>query len=337
MNAEINKEFIFKYLSGKSSALQKQLVDDWVKIQANEELFYAWLVEYEYQNPQYLTDLTGALASFNGEADLFDSNPTLVSNRKETQVIHKKPMWVWMVAASLFFGLVVCGLFFKEAVLNIKYESAYGQSLSLQLEDGTKVIMNPNSTLQVPRFGFGNSTREVHLVGEASFSVTHLANNQKFVVKTGKELEVVVLGTEFTVYARQQKARVALNKGKVQLNYHSGLERKQLTMKPGEMVTLDQDNQLTKENVEIPEKFEALHENHFEFDETTLSEFAELMNENYGLNVIVRDESLANRTLVGSYSAESPEELLDMVSRVFNLKIKKEGDSLVLTNKMNIP
>ena len=64
MNAVINKEFIFSYLAGKSTALQKQWVDEWVKDPAHEELFYQWLVEYEYQQPQYLTDVNGAVERF---------------------------------------------------------------------------------------------------------------------------------------------------------------------------------------------------------------------------------------------------------------------------------
>ena len=101
MNAEINKEFVFSYLSGKTSALQKQMIDEWVKIPANEELFYKWLVEYEYQHPQYLTELPNAVARFQDFADKFDENPAFEFLVQEKSLPIKRLTWVWMVAASL--------------------------------------------------------------------------------------------------------------------------------------------------------------------------------------------------------------------------------------------
>lgn len=332
MNAEINKEFIFKYLSGKTSALQKQMVDEWVRDPLNEEQFYNWLVEFEYQNPQYITNVPQAIENFRSEADQYDANPNEYADASEKPVFATKVLWKWLIAASIIMGVLLGGVKYQENIRYINFESAYGQTRTIWLEDSSKVVLNANSSLKVPRFGFGKSTRDVFLKGEASFSVTHLANNQRFVVKTSKEMEVVVLGTEFTVYARQQKARVVLKKGRVQLNYQSGSEHKKLTMKPGELITLDQNNQLKQETIAQPEKYTAWQNHRFEFDDTPLYEFAELMQENYGMKVIIKDEVLAGRTLVGSYRAENPDELLDIVSKLFNIKITREGDTIYLTN-----
>lgn len=331
MNAEINKDFVFKYLSGKSSAVQKQVLDEWVRLPANEELFYAWLVEFEYQNPQYLTNLPRAIEQFYAAAEQVDTQPYGGEVMEVEPSNWTLPRWTWLAAASLIGAILLSSLIFKENILYKKYGTAYGQTQTLWLEDSSKVVLNANSSLRVPRFGFGPSTREVHLVGEASFYVTHQAQNQKFVVKTSNNLDVIVLGTEFTVYARQQKAKVVLNKGKVRLAYEAGKVRRQHTMKPGELVTLDQHNQLTQKMTEEPHKYAAWQNHRFEFEDTPLREFAELMQENYGIKVLIRDDSLANRTLVGSYRAENPEELLDIVSKIFGLTIRREGNTVVLT------
>jgi ferric-dicitrate binding protein FerR (iron transport regulator) len=241
-------------------------------------------------------------------------------------------MWLWMVAASLTLGLVMSGWLFRSVFIYQTHTTAFGETKSLILSDNTKVMLNANSSLRLPRFGFGAKTREVLLTGEANFSVTHQSNNQKFIVKTDKGLEVVVLGTEFTVYSRQRGSQVVLNKGTVQLRYQEGKTQKELMMKPGDLVMFDQSNRLKQEVTKQPEKYAAWKDHRFVFDDTTLQEFAKIMDENYGLEVIIKDETLAKRTLVGSFRADSADELLEIVSEIFNINIARTGDTLILTD-----
>ncbi|GHB88196.1 FecR family protein [Persicitalea jodogahamensis] len=329
MNAEVNKEFIFNYLSGKSTALQKQLLDEWVKNPANEELFYQWLVEYEYRQPQYLADVQEATERFFAYADQagehFNSEPL-----PEAGFPVRSRLWSWLVAASVAILLVGSGALFKDHLTYQTYRSAYGETKTLILSDSTRVVLNANSSLRVPRFGFGSETREVFLSGEANFDVSHQSDNQKFIVRTDKEFEVVVLGTEFTIYARAARSKVILNKGKVQLNYREGKSRKQLMMKPGDLVTLDSSNHIRQEVTAQPEQYAAWKEHRFVFDDTTLAEFAEIMHENYGIRVLIEDKNLAQRTLVGSFRAESPDELLEIICRIFNLKMVRNGEVVKL-------
>ena len=328
MNAKINKEFIFNYLSGKSTVLQKQWVDEWMKDPAHEELFYQWLVEYEYQQPQYLADVDGAVGRFNAWVDCKSTDPAPEVPSERIRSLPRN--WIWLVAASIVFMLVVSGVLFKNNILYRTHASAYGETRTLRLEDGTQVMLNANSSLKVPRFGFGHQTREVFLTGEANFDVAHKSDHQRFVVKTAEGLEVVVLGTEFTVYARSRKSRVILNRGKVQLRYREGNAQKQVLMKPGDLVTLDQDHHLEHTATEQPEEYSAWKDHRFVFDDTTLSEFAEMMQESYGISVVIADERLAQRTLVGSFRAENPDELLEIVCRLFNLKLSKAGAVVTL-------
>ena len=333
MNAEINKEFIFSYLSGNTSALQKQVIDEWIKNPINEELFYKWLVEYEYQHPQYLTELPEAIERFHTFADRFDENPEFAFPSKETLLPAPRRIGAWMIAACIVLGLLAGAWFFQDVFIYQTHTTAFGETKSLLLSDLTKVTLNANSSLRVPRFGFGTKTREVYLSGEANFAVTHQSNNQQFIVKTNKGLEVVVLGTEFTVYSRKQGSKVVLSKGKVQLRYQEGTTQRQLMMKPGDLVTLDQINHLRQEVTKQPEKFAAWKDHRFIFDDTTLQEFAQIMDENYGIEVVIKDKTLANRTLVGSFRADSADELMDIISEIFNIDIARTGNTIVLTEK----
>ncbi len=332
MYAEINREFIFTYLSGKSSALQKQMVDEWVKDTAHEELFYKWLVEFEIQNPQYITELPTAIDRFRAYAEWVEENPGAAVATAGRPSDRPQIYWKWLVAACLLLGTLATGIGFREALQYQSYDSAFGQTRTLLLPDSTRVVLNANSRLLVPRFGFGEKSREVLLTGEASFDVRHQPDHQKFVVKTPKGVDVVVLGTEFTVYSRQEKARVVLSKGKIQLRYQEGEQQKQLIMQPGDLVTMDHANKLTKKSTAQPEKFSAWQDYRFVFEDMTLRQFAELMHENYGIEVRLENDSLANRTLVGSFRADSADELLDIVTKLFDLKLVKSEHSVLLTN-----
>ena len=66
------------------------------------------------------------------------------------------------------------------------------------LSDGTRVMLNANSTLEYPASFDDAEVREVRLKGEAHFEVTKNPH-RPFVVKAG-EMQTQVLGTIFDVY-----------------------------------------------------------------------------------------------------------------------------------------
>jgi transmembrane sensor len=334
MNSNINKEYIYSYFSGNSSALQKQMIDEWVKEPENEELFYKWLVEFENQNPQYLTDVSKGFEHFEVYAHTHQATPTIdLPSLLESTIIPKRSFkTLWRIAASVLIGSVIGSWIFKDSIIYQTYDTGFGETKAFTLSDKTVITLNANSSLRVPRFGFGTKSREVFLTGEANFSVTHRIDNQKFTVKANKGLEVVVFGTEFTVYARDKTSKVVLTKGKVQLRYLENNKPQQVNMKPGDLVIFDEINHPKKEVTTQPEKYAAWKDHRFIFEDTTLEEFASIMQENYGIKVIVKDSTLANRTLVGSFRADNAEELLQIVSEVFNVNINRTDNTVVMTD-----
>jgi ferric-dicitrate binding protein FerR (iron transport regulator) len=57
------------------------------------------------------------------------------------------------------------------------------------------------------------------------------------------------------------------------------------------------------------------------------------MEENYGVKIKLQNDSLAKRTLVGSYKAQNAEELLNTVVELLDLKLSKTGNTFVLSEK----
>jgi transmembrane sensor len=312
MEPTVTKYLLFDHFAGKSTPMQKRLIEAWLHKTQNQETYYQWLLEWEHQSPQYLPELDARL---NDYRHFMHKNPTeLASGATVSQIVfNSKALPFWkrgLVAASLVLCICVAGWLGRQHIQHRTYETSYNETRDLTLSDGTRVVMNANSRLQVPRFGFGRKTREVILSGEANFSVMHTLDNQKFIVRADHNMEVVVLGTEFTVYSRKRGAKVVLNKGKVQLRYREGNDQKQVTMKPGDLVLLDPQGHASIRKTPAPQNYAAWAAHRFVFEGTTLHELTYLFEDNFGLKVKIEDEDLRQLTLYGSFQAQSAEELL---------------------------
>lgn len=93
-----------------------------------------------------------------------------------------------------------------------------GGQYRVVLADGTQVWLNAASSLQYPT-AFTGKTREVILQGEAYFEVTARAD-KPFVVQTGKDTRIEVLGTFFNVtnYPDEKNILTTLIKGSVRVD-----------------------------------------------------------------------------------------------------------------------
>ena len=332
MESDIHKDLIFSHFARKTSPLQRELIARWLEEKANEEQYYEWLEEWENKHMQYVAQLDAASQRY---SLLLTENPNGEGQTETLSIRPDRTNWWrngWFVAASVLI-LFCLAAFIRSDLFRYKtYETAFGETRSLKLVDGSAVLLNANSTLRIPRWSFGSTSRDVLLTGEANFSITHTPNNQRFVVKTDKRLDVVVVGTEFTVFARKRGTRVALHKGEVQLHYQEGAVEKQLTMKPGQLATLDPKNHIAvKETRQVLEqKKPTWGQERFVFDEISLQEVAYLLEENYGLQVAIKDRELANRVLAGSLRAASVDQLLQSISEILDIDVIRQGNRVRL-------
>ncbi|MCA0228918.1 MAG: FecR domain-containing protein [Bacteroidetes bacterium] len=335
MKRDISKELIFSHFAHKSSPLQRKMIDEWLQTEANEEQYFAWLEEWENTHPQYLPKSEAALENYEAflEANPHSQLPTEMPASESVVSSNRRYWFRWLAAASVVLVLGGVGWLFRSSLLYQTYQTAFGETKSVRLPDGSKVTLNANSLLRLPRFGFGTKNREVFLKGEASFSVTHTPDHQKFVVKTNKQFEVVVLGTEFSVYARQRISKVVLSKGKVQVRYQQGRTQKQIVLTPGDLVTLDRENNMDKKAVSHPQNYAAWEQKRFVFEETSLQDVAYLLQENYGLEVEIKDKELSERVIMGSFRAENVDQLLQSISELLDISVVRQGNRVQLSDK----
>ncbi|GAB3950560.1 FecR family protein [Spirosoma harenae] len=336
MKTQVSKESLLNYFAGRATALQKQAIDEWVKDEENRELFFMYLAMWESQNPQFIADDRVALERhrqrmLDGQVSKLATLPSIAEEPATRRL--NPTRFRWMMAASVGVILLLSGLYFKDTLLYSTYQTSFGQTRLVKLSDGSQITLNANSSLRVPRFGFGQKNRQVRLIGEADFSIKHLPDHQNFIVQTDKNFEVVVLGTEFMVNTREKTKKVVLNKGKVQLLYQEGKASKQLTMKPGNLVTFDTKGRVSLKETAKPENFTSWKEHRFVFDGTTLAEIGTLFKENYGieLQLQISDKTMSQWAISGAFKAYSADELIEALTSASNLSYRQQGDTIVIT------
>lgn len=329
MEFDIAKNIIFNTFEGKATPMQQKMVEEWLAKTENTELYFKWLEEWERETPQFLPDNEQAYQAFLSKTSLATHENKLIAEKQITSKSHfGKSLWFKFVASIVFF---IGFWLLKDQILFKEYKTSFGEIKNITLPDESTVILNANSSLRVSRFGFGKNTREVFLQGEAEFAVKHTIDNQNFLVKTPDQLVVEVLGTEFLVYARQRGTKVALHKGKVQLHSLKENQAQVLAMKAGEVVTVDKKGAFklqVEENVEV---YKAWQEHQFIFDHTSLQEIMYKIEENFGVKIQIKDTLLAQRTITGTYQAQSAEELLQALEVILDVQLIRENGNITIS------
>jgi transmembrane sensor len=326
MEKPVSKRMLFDFFSEKTTSMQRKLIEEWLNDQQNQELFYHYLDEWERQSPQFNPDYERAIQQY--RIVLEGENPGPHRARPAVPLL-SPPLIVrkWLIAASI----LVLGLFvFRKELIYRSLTSATEHSTSYRLSDGTTVLLHANSTLTVPRFGFGAQSREVFLEGEADFNVTHTRTHKRFIVNMGDAYQIEVLGTQFVAYARNHGKRVFLSHGKVKVQLPEG---KQLYMKPGNLFTSTPRGDFQVTVPSAPEKYTAWREQLFYFDNTPLTEVAQQMKERFDIDLRIKDSLLLERRIGGIYRAESPDDLLQILTELLQVEVVKNQSYI----ELNIP
>lgn len=247
---------------------------------------------------------------------------TTTSHTTNAQPARRK-IWTYGIAAALALFITFVFIYVQPKEVQQEISTSYGESRTVSLPDSTKVTLNSNSNLSFSRSG----TNEVFLEGEAFFSVTHKVGTEKFIVHT-KELNIEVVGTKFNVNSRRGNTKVILKEGKVILHKLNG-DAEKLVMVPGEYVEFGKDGELKRKMVDADNYLE-WRNNRLIFVGTSLREIGQLLEDNYGYEVVFGDTSIQEREFTGSSSAVDIEELFEKLSRIYDLDVEKNGNKVIV-------
>ena len=214
-----------------------------------------------------------------------------------------------------------------------KIVTPHAQTREIWLPDSSRVILNANSSLTY-RTGWDSRTdREVWLEGEAFFHILKKPgqSNARFTVHAAN-LNVEVLGTQFNVNTRHGNTTVVLNTGKIRLE---SPQLQVLTMDPGDLISLTKTNQLIRKQVN-PAHYAAWKNNRLFFDNTTIRDITQLLEDNYGFQVMVNEPQILNQKFTGSCPADHLGLLFTAISETFRVSVEVQGKTIVIDKRKPI-
>lgn len=316
------KKIIFDFLSGNSTPSQKKILSEWLISPKNQILFYEILDEWQMNHELITIDTEEALQGFLISADSSNNKFKVIQNL----TVGSNPIKWYAIAVSVFLVFSLFAAFYYFELNSTIYKTGNAEIKTIKLNDGTLVTLNANSKLTIPRFDF--SKRIALLEGEAEFKVIHTKDNSHFIVKTNNDFEIEVLGTEFLFYSRNKVNRVLLTKGEIQVNYFSG---KHLSMKPGDLVSLEgSTNRIQLTRATQTARYSAWKSHQFYFESTSLLEFSNLLNEQFGVELICEDSTMYERRLMGYFKAESSDQVAKVLSILLNVPVEQRGNFLIV-------
>lgn len=200
----------------------------------------------------------------------------------------------------------------------VQLATNYGEVQTHILPDGSKVILNANSTLSYKDYWPTNKARVVHLQGEAFFEVKKQSNGETFLVET-EEGTISVLGTSFNVMQRSQTLEVALLEGAVELLIP---KYPKINMVPGELVRLKGEEVFERQTADV-DALSAWRYKRLVFKETSIYNVIQRLQDEFGWQVRVENNDLLQRKITATIPKNDPELLLVALSEIYGLKIEE--------------
>jgi transmembrane sensor len=310
-------ELIVSALQGELSAAEELKFQEWLAASADnremyDRLFQAWAKGLGDYGVYTQADTNGALEALRRKMEAarhggqgFKPIPGADSRR----VI--RISWLAAVAAMI---LILAGAgwwFYAGKGSAASYATGNSDTKDISLADGTRVILQPQTRMEVEP-GFNGAARTVRLViGKASFDVVHMASRPFVVDMDGVKVEDI--GTSFTLEKTVDSLRIAVSAGRIAVTQKkAGVSRE---MNAGDSFTLYTGMDSLR------------------FDNAPLLEILAALEKRSGKRIQLTDGSVAQKRLTLNLDGESLESSLRVICASLNLEYALKEGVYVLEKK----
>ncbi len=201
------------------------------------------------------------------------------------------------------------------------YATARGERATVELRDGTRVNLAPETELRVANVG-----REVYLSGEAVFSVTH-DPSQVFRVLAPNGVVVQDIGTQFDMraYATDKDVRVAVAEGSVSLRNSA----QSVILERGTLGIIDSVG--TARVMRVPaDGYLAWTQGHLTFTNARMADVVAELSRWFDLDVHLGSPRLADDRLTVTLNDVPANVALDVIARALDARVVRTGQTVTL-------
>lgn len=208
--------------------------------------------------------------------------------------------------------------------------TAHGQTGQLDLPDGSRIVLNMDSQVQVRYYP---RRREIVLgQGEAFFRV-ELGPERPFTVRTGRS-EVRVVGTAFNVRATPPRLIVKVLDGVVEVRPDTAADQPPLRLTAQQGLTFDQTGNYYQTFAPQAESIGDWRAGQLVFRRAPLSEVADDIARYLGQPVELRGSSLAGLSVSGYATTRAPQAFLESLPELLPVRVQRQrGGGYVITRR----
>lgn len=257
----------------------------------------------------------------------------------------------WFSAAAMVMVALSASFFFnqlgvpevnetEQVTIHTKSEfhTSYGEKATLQLTNGSRIILNSNSNLTYSFTGTGGGYRvmDIHLRGEAWFDIIpdHTNGDRIFRIHTPDGI-VEVLGTTFAVQTSPKGTRAVLEKGKIRINSNTLREIETeidnaMIMMPGQMARLFSGSGKIELYDVNPDLYTSWIRDVWMFEQTPLIEVAQRIETLFGVTVEISSTELQEKTLSGSIGSGNLSLIKKGISEALNEDVFQRGNRIII-------
>lgn len=301
------------------------------KLQLNQWLNASKQNQQLYKETVQLWQLTSLLPkSSSQERETTLVHPALAKNKLK----YFKGMMKYGIAASLAIVTSLSIYYVSKtkisatAILYTVHKAANGKMKQITLPDSSVIWLNAGSQVSYRKDFHVQKTRNVKLVGEAFFDVTH-NEKQPFVVESD-HLKTIVYGTSFNVSSYQNSAQssVTVKTGKVGVLLTNDSLNKPTMLLPGNRLVYHLDNgKLEKINIYEQEVASWINGD-LAFDEATPQEVFAALARKFDVAFNYNDAEFEGCKLTAKFPNQSLKAILTALSTSLHIEINDHGQTI---------
>ncbi|WP_428328344.1 FecR family protein [Mucilaginibacter sp.] len=333
MDKHLLKNLLKKYLQGKASKAEVQIIEEWLSTIKNDD-------------------------NGNFDQDLIDENLQFVKSRIDGHiaappvvVLRKNKQWL-SVAASLILLLsasaLVWNFYFKktgagpltqQAVIErhiangwVYIKTPKGKNYNINLPDGSMITLNASSKLRFP-VKFINHKRPIYLdEGEALFNVAK-DKTSPFTVYTNK-FATTALGTAFNIrsYSKEHKISISLIHGKIRVDdlHPAKLTEASKILLPHQQIVLNkQSGTIVKADFKDETPITAWTNKVLIFQDASMDEVINAIENHYNVTITNRNNH-KNWSYTGTFKNEPLADVLKIVCLTEGLTFNINKNNITL-------
>lgn len=315
---DFDYNLLVRFIEGNANAREKAQVMDWLHQNEQHKQLYFQVKD--------ILDYTAAPGVTAAETE---QRWQQVSARLAAAPATAKVLYPWYRVAAAVAVLMILAA----AILYTWFPARPALVTILNKDAAPKVVMLPDSSqvwlLKGSELSYApgwEKERKVTLKGTAFFEVNKHTEHP-FTVKM-QQMDIIVLGTSFIANSGAATAAAAVSDGMVK----AVLPEKEWTLKPDEGVFFE--NGKSSKQVVHGSYYRMMKAGYFDFNNTTMSEIAEILQVVYGYQVTVRQpEVLQQRSMSGHMAISDEASLHKAISIIMHVEIIKDGQQIIIQPK----